>query len=56
MGYVEYLPSVKNLSLASLTEAVQTSIVTVKNELSATLDEPAELKPQTSSGDAVDLT
>jgi hypothetical protein len=56
MGYVEYLPSVKNLTLASLTEAVQTSIVTVKNELSATLDEPVELKPQTPSGDAVDLT
>jgi len=55
MGYVEYLPSVKNLSLASLSDAVQTSIVTVKNEFAASVEEPLELKPQTSLGDVVDF-
>lgn len=47
MTYVEYLPSVKNLSLASLSDAVQASIVTVKNEFAgASLEEPFELKPE----------
>ncbi len=55
LGYVEYLPSVKNISLASLTDAVQASIVTVKNEFSGNIEEPMELKPQTADGGLVDF-
>ena len=44
MTYVEYLPSVKNLSIQSITDAVQTSIVTVKNEIE-TIEEPRDLRP-----------
>ena len=34
---------------------MQTSIVTVKNEFAASVEEPADLKPQTPSGDVVDF-
>jgi hypothetical protein len=44
MSYVEYIPNVKNLSFASISEAVQTGIVSVKNELGQQPNtEPAEL-------------
>ena len=55
MTYVEYIPSMKNLSLASLKEAVTTSIVTVKNELSSNNEEPEELKPRRANGEVIDL-
>ena len=44
MGYVEYLPNVKNLSFSSIQDAVQTSLVTVKNEFSQ-FEDPPELRP-----------
>ncbi len=44
MACVEYLPSVKNLTFQSISDAVQTSIVTVKNELQ-TIEEPRDLRP-----------
>lgn len=56
MGYVEYIPNVKNLSFASLTEAVQTGIVSVKNDFGPqTTAEPQDLKPVLPNGDTVDM-
>lgn len=43
LGYYESLPSVKNLTISSITDAVQTSIVAVKNEIYH-VNEPEELK------------
>ena len=54
MGYYEYLPSVKSLSISSITDAVQTSIVTVRNEFSQ-LEDPAELRPDVGSGELLDF-
>ena len=41
---VDYLPSVKNISFSSIQDAVQSSIVTVKNEFTV-FEDPQELKP-----------
>lgn len=43
-GLVDYLPSVKDLSFQSIQDAVNSSIVSVKNEFSH-LEDPAELRP-----------
>jgi hypothetical protein len=44
LGYYDYLPSVKNMTISSITDAVQTSISTVKNEF-IQLEDPIELRP-----------
>lgn len=55
MGMVDYLPNVKNISFSSIQDAVQTSIVTVKNEFSQ-FEDPPELRPDVMlGGEQLDL-
>jgi len=58
MTYVEQIPSsVKNMSIASIKEAVATSIVTVKNELASGYygEEPEEMRPRRENGERVEM-
>lgn len=44
MDYCDYLPSIKNLSYNSIQDAIQSSVIQVKNEI-YTVNEPEDLRP-----------